>query len=128
MKPMLKIFITGLLLSGIFVTGQSARACDFTFTVNDDPKTIYSVGDELVVTVTLNLTHRICPDALDTTRFNFTGIKVLGATKWVEVKAGVFERKFKIQFIPESKGRYTMSAFRICDKEGGKGSIQFKVT
>jgi hypothetical protein len=128
MNTMLRIIFAGFMLSGILFTAHSARACDFTFPVNDESKTEYSVGEVLIVTVTLNLTHRVCPDPLDTTRFDFHGIKVLGATKWAQVKAGVFERKFKVQFISESENGYSMRAVRICDKDGGKGSIEFKVS
>ncbi len=110
----------------MFIAVQS-MACEFSFKVNGDAKTEYSVGDELVVVVTLHLTHRVCPEGLDATKFDFSGLKVLGATKWAEVKTGEYERKFKIQVIADEKAKYSMSAVRTCDKDGGSGSFKVKV-
>jgi hypothetical protein len=103
------------------------HACDIIFTVQGTPKTQYAVGDEIIVVITLKLSHRVCNETLEETKFNFTGLKVLGATKWIEINPGEAQRKFKLQVISDGKGNHAMYASRSCDKDGGRGSISFNV-
>lgn len=118
-----------VLVFGLIVTFGliEVKACEFDFKITSENKQLYKVGDEIVVEVLLTLTHRNCPDALDNTKFDFTGIKALGATKWKELPSGKFERKFKLQVIEDAKGKCILSAKRTCDKDGGAGSIKFNV-
>jgi hypothetical protein len=123
MKNVLKIIFFML---ATFVSVQS-QACDFEFKVVGEIKSVYKVGDEIIVIVTVKLSHRVCHETLDEVKFNFSGLKVLGATKWTEITGKEFERKFKLQVVDEAKATYTMSASRSCDKDGGRGSIAFNV-
>ncbi len=105
----------------------NAKACEFNFKITSEEKQTYKVGDEIVVEVLLTLTHRNCPEALELTKFDFTGVKALGATKWKELPDGKYERKFKLQVTEDPKGKHLLNATRTCDKDGGFGSIKFTV-
>ncbi len=124
----------GAILIALFwamaLTSNHALACDFKFKVSSGEKDKYSMGDEMVVLVTMHLTHRNCPEGLETTKFEFSGLKVLGATKWQENEAepDVFQRKFKLQVVASDDNKYLMSAKRTCSKEGGSGSIRFTLS
>lgn len=122
-----KILFSAILLILFTAMPQMSKACEFTFKVDGEAKTEYSIGDELVVVVKLILTHRVCPEGLDATKFDFSGLKVLGATKWNELKQGEYERKFKLQVTDDKKAKYTMTAVRTCDKDGGSGSFKLNI-
>lgn len=123
MKIALKFVFLFLALN---VTFQS-KACEFILKIQGDAKEVYKVGDEVIVVVTMNLSHRVCNEVMDDVKYNFNGLKVLGATKWVEVNPNQYERKFKLQVIDNSKGNCTIAVKRSCDKDGGSGSLSFKV-
>jgi hypothetical protein len=116
------------LFIGMVMISNIARACDFEFKVTSGEKDKYSLGDEIVVQVTMHLTHRICPETLESTKFEFSGLKVLGATKWQETETGVFQRRFKLEVFADDNGKYIMNAKRMCSKEGGNGSIRFALS
>jgi hypothetical protein len=127
----MKARITRLLAAIIVLTltlfSQSLMACDFTFKIEGDVKTEYSSGDVVIVLVSLHLTHRVCPESIDETKFDFSGLKVLGATKWTETTNGVYERKFKLEVATGEKTKTSILATRTCDKDGGSGTFKLKV-
>lgn len=102
-------------------------ACEISFEILDNKKEQYQQGDVLVVKVKVVFTHRQCPEGINSTKFSYEGMKVLGATQWSEPVKGTFERKFKIQIEDSSKEKLVFGAIRTCDKEGGSGSITFSV-
>lgn len=116
-----------LILALCSVLPTTLFACEFKFKVKDEEKKEYKVGDEIIVTVELQLTHRSCPEGLEKTKFDFKGLKALGATKWEETGHLVYERKFKLLVTKEKKNSHLFSALRTCDKDGGSGSIEFTV-
>lgn len=91
-------------------------------------KAISLAGNVIVVKVKVVFTHRVCPEGINATKFIYKGMKIQGATKWVETKPGTFERKLKILIEDTSKGNLVLKAIRTCDKEGGIGSIKLAVT
>jgi len=107
--------------------GSQLKACDFSFKINSEEKQVYRIGDEVVVLVSVQLTHRNCPESINNIKFDFTGLKALGATPWKESGEGKFERKFKLQVSDDPKGKHILNATRTCDKDGGTGSIKFNV-
>lgn len=111
-----------VLLLGVMVT----YGCDFYFKIENE-KTSYHTGDEVIVTVTMKLTHRVCEEEVDATQFKSDGLEILGATKWVELSNNLYARKLKIK-ITDSGKNATLTALRECDKDGGLGSINFSVT
>jgi hypothetical protein len=114
----MKTTLQKLAILFLIVTGPViASACEIDIEILENKKEIYHKGDVLIVKVKVILTHRQCPEGINTTKFSYEGIKVLGATKWNEISKGTFERKFNLVF----------GALRTCDKEGGAGSIKFTV-
>lgn len=115
-----------ILILGVFLV-QQAVACEIKFKVLSGEKEVYAIGDEMVVAVKVIYTHKNCPEGITATKFNFTGTKTNGATKWKQTGDGIFERKFKIEITEEKKNRHLLNAVRTCDKDGGAGTIKFKV-
>jgi len=89
-------------------------------------KIIYHAGDVFTSRVTVTLTHRVCPTAINKTKFKFKGLKVIGATKWQQLSTMVYTRKLKIEVIGTKSGKLLVNAVRTCDKEGGYGSMTLK--
>lgn len=118
--------ILALLIVGIVLI-MPAKACEIKFKVSSGEKKIYTVGDEVIVTVNVIYTHRVCPEGIIKTKFKFTGIKALGATPWKTISDGKYERKLKLKILEEGKNKHIINAVRSCDKDGGAGSISLKV-
>ncbi len=122
----IKLFVLlGFLFSGIVV----ASACDISLKIVDNKQESYKVGDELVVEVTLQFTHRNCSVSVKDTKFKYQGIKVLGATDWKKVSDMEYTRKLKVKVVEvasDMKGTTQIVAIRSCEKEGGMGSIEIK--
>ena len=116
-----------MLVLFLMVVGLSVKACEFELEVLKGEKEAYAVGDEVIVLVAVTYTHRVCPEGIDATKFNFTGTKALGATKWKEVATGKFERKLKLVITEDEKEEHILNAVRTCDKDGGSGTIAFEV-
>ncbi|MFC2131116.1 hypothetical protein ACFLSQ_06745 [Bacteroidota bacterium] len=119
---MIKIIITVLFLFAFFIT--ELNACEIDFSVIKGNKEIYSKGDELIVKVTVLLTHRNCPEGIKSTKFETEGLEVKGATKWASKNSTTFERKFKVKVTAHKNEDVFISATRTCDKEGGFGSLK----
>lgn len=122
----IKIFTVATTMLFSMVTIH-AKACEFSFKIASEEVSSYKVGDEVVVAVTVVFTHRNCPDGINNTKFDFTGVKALGATQWKDMGEGKFERKFKLQITEDPKGKHILNATRTCDKDGGAGSVKFPV-
>lgn len=121
---MKKIFVMMVLLAGMVTT---AMACEINLEVSEkSAKEEYAVGDELVVTVEVILTHRNCHVDIADTDFEGDGLKIMQATKWKEVKPGVYTRKLKVQVTGNKTGELSLSASRTCHKEGGYGELELK--
>ncbi len=112
-----------------FAIHTVASACDINFDVIKGEKEEYESGDVIIMKVTVLLTHRNCPVALDETKFKYQGLKVLGATKWRAASSTTYERKLKIKILgaDDDKDKVFISATRTCDKEGGFGSLKLEV-
>ncbi len=117
-----------LLLGFLFVgfTAQEAKACEIDFEIVKGKKDKYKAGDIIVVKVIVTLTHRVCPIGLKKTKFKMNGLKVLGATDWVQTSTMVHERKLKIQIKSNKNGKLVFNAIRTCDKDGGFGSLKLE--
>jgi hypothetical protein len=109
-----------------FLSVLNLRACEIEFSIDKNKKDIYSVGDELIVRVTVALTHRNCPEGIERTKFNPEGIQILAATPWKEIAASTYERKLKMKITGNKNGKVVLKALRTCEKEGGKASLTLK--
>ena len=123
MKSINKFYRTVFVfLALLFVSIMQAVACDVNMEVVQGKKEKYSKGDEVVVRVTVMLTHRNCPEGINSTKFNPEGLEILSATRWTEKSTGVWERRMKLK-ITENKPDSKLVARRTCDKEGGLGVL-----
>lgn len=103
----------------------SALACEITFEILNGEKKTYAVGDEIILRVKVEFTHRVCPEGIKATEFKMDGLKVLGAKEWAEHSPTSYSRDLKITITEAGKDAKFISK-RTCDKEGGFGSISFK--
>ena len=117
-----------LLFVFLFVSfsNQEAKACEIEFEIVKGKKEKYEAGDIIVLKVIVTLTHRTCPEGIKKTKFKMNGLKVVGATDWVQVSAMDYERKLKVQIISNKEGKLIFNAIRTCDKDGGFGSLQLE--
>lgn len=108
----------------LLFTNTSLMACEIDLTVIKGKKSVYKPGDEIIVKLSVYLTHRGCPEGIKKTDMDIKGMEILQATKWRESSTGTFERKFKIKIT--DKGTLHIAAKRKCDKEGGAGKLVLK--
>ncbi len=121
-SKLLLVPIIALLL--IAFQPQKTTACEIEFEVTKNKKEAYSAGDILVVKVTVNLTHKSCPIGMEKTKFTMKGMKILGTTDWVQESSMVWTRKIKVEIIEKEGKNIVMNANRVCDKDGGFGSLK----
>lgn len=122
-----KRIFTLLMTVAIFLLApQVVNACDFEFQI-ENRKESYRVGDEVIVNVTLKLTHRNCKVSPDETQFSGEGIEILGATKWIDVAYNQYSRKIKIKITGDASA-HKLLALRECQKDGAKGNLIFKTS
>lgn len=100
-----------------------ASACTIKINTADDQN--IKVGEEFVVVIAVNLTHRNCTIKPEETKIEVDGLKVIAATKWKEVEPGKLERKLKVS--AERTGEVSIAASRTCKKEGGKGFLTLDI-
>ena len=119
---------TVLLFFGIMMgTSLQTKACEIEFEIVKGAKEHYVVGDVIEVTVTVTLTHRNCPVAIEDTEFKSVGMKISKATKWKQVSPMVYERKLLVVIEEKSDDKDRLiSATRTCKKDGGFGSLILK--
>ncbi len=122
--------INNLIITAIvfFTLISSAFSCDIYFSVINNKKTQYQIGDELVLKVKIHNTHRSCPEDINKVKFEENGIKILTATRWSETQSGIFERKLKLKVEESKNGKASIKVIRICDKEGGKKTFSINVS
>ncbi len=122
--------INNLIITAIvfFTLISSAFSCDIYFSVINNKKTQYQIGDELVLKVKIHNTHRSCPEDINKVKFEENGIKILTATRWSETQSGIFERKLKLKVEERKNGKASIKVIRICDKEGGKKTFSINVS
>lgn len=102
-------------------------ACDIEFKVLDQyKKEIYSVNDELVVELSVVLTHRKCDIDINDSKISADGVKIIGATKWKEIKPGLLVRKLKLKVLETANSEIIVRCKRTCDKEGGYSELSLK--
>jgi hypothetical protein len=99
------------------------NACEIHFSIIKGEKTKYSKGDELIVKITVLLTHRNCPEGIESTKFDTKGLTISQATKWKEENSTTFTRKLKLLVNGEAGKEISISAIRKCEKEGGFASL-----
>jgi len=122
------IILVSLIILQIGLFASSLKACDFHFQA-ENQKTSYKVGDEIIITVSVTLTHRVCKVELEETQFIVSGMDIAGATNWVQLSDKVYARKFKIRITENPSSTIAkFSALRECEKDGGEGSIKFQVS
>jgi len=102
------------------------NACDIDFSIEKNKKPFYSIGEEIIVCVTVALTHRNCPVDINKTDFKTDGIQILAMTPWKEISTGTYERKLKLKVIGNKSGYIVIKAIRTCEKEGGKATLTLK--
>lgn len=116
-----------LLIIGLLFISANTFACDIKFSVDkSSKKDVYELGDIIVIKVEIVLIHRGCPTAIAQTKFDYSGLKVIGATDWKELSPGHFERKLKLKVIEIKTEELILSATRTCNIDGGFGSISLK--
>lgn len=125
---MQKKWILPILLALFFTSFSNfeAKACEIDFEIIKGKKDVYQVGDEIVVKVIVELTHRSCPEALKKTKFKMNGMKVTGSTGWKQITTMIYERKLKITITGTDNGKVTINVIRECDKDGGFGSLKLE--
>ncbi len=115
-----KFILFWLLL--LFSTNYTS-ACEIEIKVDGEQKKEYNIGDEIIIHVRVEFTHRVCPVAIKETKFDTKGFKILKGTPWKETSTGIWERKLKVQVTKSKKGKLLLSATRTCEKDGGFGEI-----
>ncbi len=104
-----------------------ASACDIEVKVIKGEKEAYQAGDQFMVSVKVVLTHRVCPEAINKTKFKMKGLKVMKATGWKQVSSVEYQRKLIVKVVDDSVGKLVLSAIRTCDKDGGVGTLTLAV-
>lgn len=109
-----------LFFSILVLTATKMFACDISATISESKKkTTYAVGDEVIIDVQVQLTHRVCAVAIKQTKFTYENLKIVGATEWKETKPGLYTRQVKALVTADKPGDSKLSVERKCDKEGG---------
>jgi len=115
------IFLLLLSSSGV------SDACEITIDLQEKTKTVYHVNDEVILKIGVFLTHRNCPEGIDTTTYKTENLEVIGATNWEEKSTNYFERLIKVKLIDSESGESVLHVLRTCDKEGGYDSLKIVV-
>lgn len=122
---MKKVFLF-LLISTFMLSAKIAAACEIGVTV-DQVKDSYHAQDEVVLTITVELSHRRCDVDIEDTQFSTTGMEILGATKWVQLNSMTYARKLKVK-ISSNTSSAQMKVDRKCDEDGGHGELTLKIS
>lgn len=121
MKKLVLLIFTSLAIHTMAV------ACDINIAVDKSlKKELYKTGDELVVVVTVQQSHRRCTLAMDKTTYEPTGLKIMAATDWKELTPGFWERKMKLKVTGTADGKLSFGVSRSCTKEDSHASLQLK--
>lgn len=112
-----------ILFFSFFLFQTTTEACEIHFSIIKGEKSKYSKGDELIVKVTVLLTHRNCPEGIQSTKFETKGLEISQATKWKEENSTTYTRKLKLLVTTENGKEISIFAVRKCEKEGGLGKL-----
>ncbi len=108
------------------ISEMSLYACEMNFEVLKGKKASYTKNDELVVKLTVEFTHRNCPEGIKSTELNPSGLDIIAATNWTEKSPGTWERKLNIKITNPKSGKATLNAVRECKKDGGSATLTLK--
>jgi hypothetical protein len=120
---MKKLFLLSIALTALF---SISMACDISMKIEKE-KATYKAGDEIIVKVTISLTHGNCPMSLKAVEFTPENLKILQGTEWKEKESGVWERKLKITILDSESKTAKLTAQRKCDKSGDKKVLTIKL-
>lgn len=112
-----------IIVSLLFIFNCKTLSCEIHFSIIKGEKDKYAKGDELIVKVTVLLTHRNCPEGIQSTKFETKGLEISQATKWKEENSTTFTRKLKIIITAVQNQEIIINAIRKCEKEGGFASL-----
>jgi hypothetical protein len=118
-----------IILLTLFVLATcQLMACEIRFSIREDcKKETYQSGDEVVINIQVQFTHRVCTEGIKKTKFTCENLKILGATEWKEIKPGLYSRQIKATITDEkAEEKAKITAVRKCDKEGGYGVCTLK--
>lgn len=99
-------------------------ACDITLTLDAPQKASYKAGDEVVVTVQVKHSHRVCRLPINETTYEPDGVTILAATDWKEISAGVFTRKMKLRVVGNASGNLVFGVRRKCTRDNSVGTLR----
>lgn len=109
----------------LLLAAPAALACDITVTVAEPAKDVFQPGEEVILKVSVHLSHRNCPEGIDATMFNSANMELLGATDWTQTDTRSYERLVKVRL--GETGEAMLMVKRTCDKEGGYAEISLTV-
>lgn len=114
-----RTFFVGIFFTLFFLLSASIFACNFTFTIVDSKgnkveNKKYKKGDEVILQIDYQNTHRRCDLPIEKTQFSADGFKILSATKWTTSK-NKSTKKLKLK-ITDNKKTASLIATRICDR------------
>ena len=121
-------FLFSLLLAFLVVFVSPVAACWMELKVIDDDRETFAPGDTVTVLFSLTLTHGDCYVEITDTEFHASGAEIVAATKWKRLKDRpvVVEKKMMVLIKDDgSNGSVTLTAERICDRTGGRVSLEF---
>ncbi len=107
----------------MFIGFNTVSACEIEVDVVSGQKDVYKEGDIVVLHVKVEFTHRVCPVAIEKTKYDSKGIKIMQGTPWKETSPGIWERKLKVKIEKTKNGKLFLSVTRDCEKDGGFGEI-----
>ena len=115
-----------LVLSFIFIQQSYASACEIYFEIIGNKKQVYSSGDVLEIRMTVELTHRRCPEGLKSTKFDLENVAVLSSSEWANLGNETWEKTMKVRILHNDTGEAAIIAIRECNREGGFGELVLK--
>ncbi len=124
-SPKLVNLLLKLIFTFLFFINLSVNldACEIHFSIIKGEKVKYNKGDELIIKITVLLTHRNCPEGIKSTVFEENGLKIIQTTKWKEENSTTYTRKLKLKITSENGKEISLKAIRKCEKEGGLGTL-----
>ncbi|MDC0584430.1 hypothetical protein OAO55_01735 [Bacteroidales bacterium] len=124
MKKMM--FRCTLFIIMFILAPSSVLACVIDFNVSDKyQKEMYIPGEVIVIEVQVMLDHRDCSIGIGNTKFNASGCKIVGATKWNQAKPNIYTRKLQVKMTSDM-AKAEVICKRICEKDGGFGKIELQ--
>jgi len=103
-----------------------SSACEITFHLEGAQKMKYNAGDIAIIKISVVRTHRNCSVDLKETKIQASGMKIIGATKWVNTDGNTWERKLKVRITSNKEGKATITAKRTCNRDGGFGTFELQ--